>query len=158
MSTRIYTIYWALCRWQELYTIWVVAPEPLVSARYCAKHLICILSFKAQNSPRKSVLVLFQFDTWGKWVSEWPACPKKVIQLVGVVQAGTSLTPNFSSIVFDTWPFDTFSAHEPMCTGPRCAGLDCEACPEPQETEESTWLMHKGLTRVVTQAICLPVD
>lgn len=134
MSTRIHAIYWGLCTCQEIYTtIWVVAPKPLVGTRYCAKHLMCILSFTAQNSPRKLVLVLFPFYTLENWGSEWPACPKKVIQFVGMVQAGGILTPNFSSIVFDT-----FSARMPMCTGLRCAGLDYEACSELQGTEEST--------------------
>lgn len=65
----------------------------------------------------------------------------KVTQLLGgkaEVQFGASLTPKFSSIAFDTCgSYDTFTAHVPMCTGPRCAGLDYETCAELQETEGS---------------------
>lgn len=86
MSTMIHTINRALSRWQVLYTTSAVACEPLVGARRCSKHLIYILSFTAQNIPRKWVQVhlrklrlrkrdeLAQSNTtfrWQSWGSVW---------------------------------------------------------------------------------------
>lgn len=58
MCTMIHTIYWAFHRWQALCTISAVACEPLVSARYCAQCLICILSFTAQTAQEMNVCTI----------------------------------------------------------------------------------------------------
>ena len=144
-------------------TISAVACESLVSSRQRAKHLICIVSFTAQN---KWVLLLFPFYTWGNWGSERVISLPKVTQLVGSkagVQAEDSITAKFSSIAFDTcWPFDICSTQVPTCTGPRYAGLDCEvprgSCLELQEMEEKHMIHAQRSCGHPTQAICFPAD
>lgn len=113
-----------------------------------AKHfLIC-------SSEQTQVLLLLLFYTWENWGSERILSLPKAKQLVGSkagIQTDTRLTPKFSSTIFDTCrPFDILSSQASICMGPSCTGVDYEvlrgSCPEPQETEGSTWLMGKSLT------------
>lgn len=128
MSTMIHIIYWALCRWQALYTTLTVACEPIVSSRHCAKHLTHILSCIHRNSPRKWVLIVIHFMLEKTEAQRAVGLPK-AIQLISreaEVQDESCCLPNFQAFYLTSTGHLTHLLPWCQCAQAPLCRMDCE--------------------------------